>query len=313
MRILNQIDSKPVAIVHNGNTSVTAQLSHPHALNILNIPGQTNLEKAKFLLQSNNVCNLSITDIDHKSLYNLSQYFYLVKVITSYDSDIQNLEDNWHSEHYTQQQYLTNLCFGISLCDKIVFLDSINDIGTANNKNYLLTPGRTGRRLLDKPEFHKKFEIVHHNQDDDWKTKLYDICSAKSLVTVMPKILSNQTTSMFMKEILGVYMNTTKETLEKNINLVNNSIPKKMPIIFAESIFLSNIDFYNWHIMLTEVLEKHVEFFYQEDIPYTSNIWMKNPYNKQDLIINYNEITLYIDTYLQPKYKKILTKKREIL
>lgn len=315
MRILNQINTKPIAIIHNGNTSVISRLLLNNSLNICNVPGSTFEEKSQYLLDKKSSCNFSAADLENATqqhdLYDIANNFYIIKAITSYDNDIKHLDDCWRIQDYTKEQYMHSLSYGLTYSDKILILDNIDIQFQNNRKNYIFSPGRSGSHLLlNQPFIDNSYTVVHHNLENKKLQRFDDIFNAAKLRSVIRKCLFDQITSEFMMIILGGTLLTTTKNYNDNVKIINNTTPAELDLNFCKDVFFNIISFTDWFLLLKLLLKKDITLSYFEDLSKDTGRWVKNPYNKSDLITNYSDIQSYVEINLQPLYTELLFKER---
>jgi len=318
MRILNQINAKPIAIIHNSNTSVISRLSFKDSLNICNVPGSTFKEKSQYLLDKKLSCNFSAADLENATqkndLYNIANNFFIIKAITSYDNDIKHLDDCWQIQDYTKEQYMHGLSYGLTYSDKIVILDNINIQFQNNEKNYVFSPGRSGSHLLlNQPFIDNSYTVVHHNLENKKLQRFDDIFNAAKLRSVLRKCLFDQITSEFLTVMLGDTILTTTKNYNDNVKKINNTNPAELDLNFCTDVFFNIISFNDWFLLLKLILKKDITMSYFEDLPKDTGRWVKNPYKKSDLITNYSDIESYVETNLQPLYTELLFKEHIII
>ena len=314
----------PKAIVHNGNTSVTTRMELSNSINICDVPGNNFKEKAEYLTKNKLSTNFCIADLNNtnpdlklidQELYDISKNFNIIKVITSFLSDTCNLDNCWELEYYSKEKYLQNLSYGLVFADEILFLDQ-PDLELESRDRYIFSPGRSGSHVMRNLS-DDSYKLQHHNQCPDTLQiiGLDNLINAEKLLSVMRKNLFEQIASDFITTLMPAIMNTTQKTLNQNIQIVKNTKPGTIDEEFCNYCFFQTLHFLNWFLLFKLVIKKDIKLYYLEDLiadKNNSNMinrrFIKNPYKKRDLIINYDEIKLYVDNNLQPLYNELLTK-----
>ena len=314
----------PTAILHNGNTSVTTRMELSNSINICDVPGNNFKEKAEYLTKNKLSTNFCIADLSNynpdrklidRDLYDISKNFNIIKVITSFFSDICNLDNCWKLDYYSKERYLQNLSYGLVFANEILFLDQ-PDLELESRDRYIFSPSRSGSHVLCNL-LDDSYKLQHHNQCPDTLQMigLDNLVNAEKLSSVIRKNLFEQITSDFIITLLPVTMVTTQKTLDQNTQIVKNTKPGTIDKEFCNYSFFKTLHFLNWFLLFKLVIKKDIKLYYLEDLiadKNNSNMinrrFIKNPYKKRDLIVNYDEMKLYVDNNLQPLYNELLTK-----
>lgn len=311
---------KPKIILHNGNTSVISRLGLETCYNIQDVPGNTMAQKAAYQHDKKLSTHFCVADLTTSSgsnnfildqeLSDISDNFYICKVVTSYANDKINLDPCW-GDCYSKLQYLQSLAYGLALCDEILFLDKPDlDLNKKTNENYIFSPGRCGSHLLKNQSIDlASYKLYHHDQTDKQTQILIDLCYSNKLVSVLRKNIFQQVSSEFMYEVLGTLMITTKENYLENKKIADNAKPKPIPKNYYVNLKYKIQHFLDWFYLLQIVLEKDIKLHYFEELN-TGGFFLKNPYDKQKLISNYADAKAYVDSEVQPFYNKLLKEKK---
>lgn len=321
-------DKKPILFLHNGNTSIMHRLKVENSINLLDVPGNNIKQKRMYIKEKNNSCNCCPADLNHKTKYknylidndlaDIAKNFYIIKVITSFSNDLKNLDPCW-SNNYNKSDYFQVLAYGLTFCDEIIFLDQPEF--TFDRKNsYIFSPGRSGTHaLLNQSFITEDVRFYHHNQAEnsiDNGLTFADgelLYNAEKIFSVIRKNIFEQAASSFVAiNILKHYMSTTRENYLENLRIIENTKPQVIDYEYCTHIFFQMVHFFDLFLMLKLILGKDIELFYFEELSSENEKYLKNPYNKEDLIKNYHEMKSMVDKNIQPLYKNLLEKTRII-
>jgi hypothetical protein len=119
-------------LLHNGNQLVKSWAAKfynctPTLCLVDPWPDASDLQQKYQLASKISICtDLTVADIfDIRDLFKAKQSLEIVKVITSYESDIANLEPVWHSG-FDQKQWLISTFARLSSADRVVFLQPVS-------------------------------------------------------------------------------------------------------------------------------------------------------------------------------------------
>ena len=286
----------PTAILHNGNTSVTTRMELSNSINICDVPGNNFKEKAEYLTKNKLSTNFCIADLSNynpdqklidRDLYDISKNFNIIKVITSFFSDICNLDNCWKLDYYSKERYLQNLSYGLVFANEILFLDQ-PDLELESRDRYIFSPSRSGSHVLCNL-LDDSYKLQHHNQCPDTLQMigLDNLVNAEKLSSVIRKNLFEQITSDFIITLLPVTMVTTQKTLDQNTQIVKNTKPGTIDEEFCNYSFFKTLHFLNWFLLFKLVIKKDIKLYYLEDLIADKNNsntinrrFIKNPYKE---------------------------------
>ena len=303
-----------VLYLHNGNRAVKSWAKEYFPLHTVmpcfTVDWEVNKKKLEtfdskleYLASSNNVLfDLTPADnIDDIILAKTKQYCKVVKVVTSYDNDIKNLEDVW--QEYNNDQWLHNLCNRLWLADYEIYFDHIS-LPSSNGNNTIFTPGRCGSHLMRDVVSCNK--IVHHS-NSMCSPELQEVVNSGVVFTVLRKSFLDFFSSHVIGEKTGLKLVTDTTNINEHRELTNQ-MSIRCNFADIQQAFSTITNFVDLLLSLKHYQNKDIRFCYYEDLSefYSKARSTKVPYNKSKLIENYNEIEPIIQLDIQPLYSAIL-------
>lgn len=300
-------------LLHNGN-----QLVKPWATEFYNCtpmvclndpwPTATKLQEKYQLVRDTSICtDLTTADaFDIKELSDAKQHLEVVKVITSYESDIANLEPVWN-DRYDQQQWLVSTFSRLSLADRVVFLQPVVLKCFHNEPPVIFTPGRSGTHVLKNVA--RVHDYLHHHDNLLERKEFSRIVNSERILSVLRKRFVDQVISDAISKKYGV-MVTTNDTLEEHRRYVSTW----EPLMLTDSDYKSSLEkicsYVDLLLGLRMFYHKQIEFSLLEDLRahFDKIDYVKNPYRSQDVISNYFEAVNDCDQRYQPAYNQIINK-----
>jgi hypothetical protein len=266
------------------------------------------LEQKYQLASNTSICtDLTTADaFDVEELFDAKRNLEIIKVITSYESDLANLEPIWHAG-YDQQQWLISTFARLSFANQVVFLHPVVLNCLQTEPAIIFTPGRSGTHVLrDVTGIHN---YLHH-YDNLLKTNNFlKIINAKKILSVLRKRFVDQVISDAIARNYGV-MQTTVFNFKKNQQYVSTWLPlilSKLDYVYSLEKLCSYADLL---LGIRMFYHKHIEFSLFEDLHahFDKINHIKNPYRSQDIISNYSEAVEHCDREYQPFYDQLVGK-----
>lgn len=303
--------NKPVLIIHNGNRTVKKLIAEKLNLDTSNtIASIATLEdKIKFLKSNRNVVtDLTSADvISYIDLFKLKKHCKIIKILSPYQYDLENLEGMHDKNSFTQLQWMKSLSSRLWAADQIIKVDQFETFNSKKlDHNICFTIGRTGSHILLSVVNLTENELLHPTNellsDND---RLQRLICANKIFSVYRNDLYHLVASKILADQLGFFMITTKENYQKNVEIAQSIKPflvTEENVIKILGHFLNFIDlvlllkvYYNKDIHVTnlESLKRH-----------SKNLeTLKNPYNLDSMIINKLEIEKIINSKFQKIYQ----------
>lgn len=307
---------KNLLLLHNGNLAVKewfyAQYPTHQIMPCFTVDWPVN--KIESIKNSNNIiCDItSADDINYLDLLLLKKYFHIVKVVSSHNCDLANLEDTWDPTTYDYIQWLTATMLRMSIADEVIFYKHEPFLlpSTANG-NIVFSPGRCGTHVL--MEIANVPKYYHHNNNLLLGNRFNELVDSANLYSILRRDLFKFTVSKSVMIGMNRAMLTTVENLEQNKKIINEYNPIDVP----EEMFINEIigvaNFLDILIGLQILWQKQISFCYLEDLSHHfSNLKiLKNPYRTEDIVKNYVEAVNFGIKY-QPLYDQLLKQANSI-
>lgn len=300
-------------LIHNGNVLVKSWAASYFNCQILpcfgdiwNINGLTIShanDKLKYL-SSANFCTDAMLSESEIDLWTIKSDCKIIKILTSFQRDKQYLDPAW--QNYDHVQWLRNSFFGLSVADEIIFLDDIDQSSALTAQDTIvLSPGRCGTHLLkDLLEIETH---LHHNDDILTSPRFQTILSQRMIYSIMRKNFHEQAVSDAIARDKGGMMLTYPWTLD----LMKTKVKTWSNITFTEedalNTWLKMTSFADLLLGIRILYNKSIKFYFMENFqPYFNQTdVIKNPYNKKNLISNYQQSVDICKKY-QPLYEQCI-------
>lgn len=241
---------------------------------------------------------------DAKELFAAAHNFELVKVITSFENDVANLEPVWN-DGYSKSQWLRSSFFRLIFADKIVFQQPVMFESMETEPDIVFTPGRSGTHALRDITGVSNF--LHHHDDLLISDQFSTLVNAKKILGILRKNFIDQVVSDAIGLRYGVML-TTKDNFENN----QQQASAWHPITLSESDYehtLNKICNYADLILGLKIFyNKKIEFSLLEELHahFGKISHVKNPYSADQIISNYQEAVDICQQEYQPIYNKII-------
>jgi len=308
-----------IFLIHNGNSRVKSTVAERLNLKILpcitadwhidDLVYSTLEEKLYFLCSNTNyVTDVTPADnLSYQDLYQIQQKVKVVKVLTSFENDLENLEPVW--SQYDQLQWKRNICYGLWLYNEIIKFDEIafDELTVPKNQEpVIFTPGRSGSHVLKgvtgiEPYFHHDSDLFNNK---NWVT----LSASKEIYSILRRSFLSQVLSHHMTDLLGFRMRTLDFNLTENQTLIKNLEAAAItPNTLTETLnFL--ISFVDYLLFVKMFVNPNVKFTCYEDLhPYYDKIpHKKNPYHARDYASNINVVEPIINIQYNPIYQHAL-------
>jgi hypothetical protein len=265
------------------------------------------------LATTKNICT-DLTTADSfgaQDIFVAKQHFKTVKIITDYQHDQENLESVWHNG-YTQQQWLRSVFFRLSFADDLVFHQPVRLCSDTTLPPIIFTPGRSGTHVLKGVTGISNY--LHHDYDDlIFRPEFKQLADAEILISVLRKQFAKQVISDAISNRYGTLL-TTKNNYDENVKLISQWKPFQVTakdyefslekICSYTDLLLGLFIFYNKQVQFS--LLEELDYHYDK-IPH-----VKNPYQPQDIISNYEELIEVCDQQYQSGYEQIINRIKSI-
>ena len=269
--------------------------------------GATDLQKKYQRANTSFVCaDLTTADkFDIKEIFVAKRYFKIIKVITSYENDLANLESVWAAS-YSKDQWLISTFYRLSCADQVVFRQPMVLPCLQTGPDVIFTPGRSGTHVLIGITGVHNF--LHHNDNlimSDMFTKLID---AKKIISVLRKKFIDQVCSDAIGQTYGL-ITSNKHNIVKNQQLMSEWKPIKLSTTNYQFTLEKICSYADVLLGVKMFYNKHVEFSLLDNLQehFDNIFFVKNPYRSQDIISNYSEAVAVCEQDYQPMYDQIIT------
>jgi len=299
-------------LLHNGNQLVKPWASKFYKCSarpclVSPWPDATDLSQKYQQAITQNICT-DLTTADNfntTDLFVAAHNFEIVKVITSYENDIANLEPVWN-HGYSKLQWLRSSFVRLIFADKIVFQQPIVLDYSDTAPAIVFTPGRSGTNALR--DITGVFNFLHNDDDLLMGDQFSNLVNAKLILSILRKRFIDQVVSDAVGQRYNM-MVTTKENFDKNYQ---QSLTWE-PITLSDADYqhtLNKICNYADLILGLKIFyNKKIEFSLLEELHehFDKISHVKNPYRAQQIISNYQEAVDSCEKKYQLGYNKIIT------
>lgn len=296
---------KPILLLHNGNSRVKNLIATKFGMEVANcvvdIPNKVDF----FKNNPNVVVDLTCADeINDHDLYELSKCCHIVKAITSYEDDLENLEPVYTDYSYDQWMRATMKRMWAST--DIIWIGNWRVESDTSQPKITFTAGRTGTHVLTS--IVKTAEFVHNQtytlSKPDLIKKLF---GAEHIYTVYRKSFFNLLCSMMIGTKID-YASPTEETIDEVKQLINSVEPFELTKTDFNTVLGGILNFTDMLLFLKIVQEKSISLtFYEELSDYYDKIsFKKNPYKYENLISNFDDSKKIIEENYQPIFQYAL-------
>lgn len=306
-RIINPMPN--ILLLHNGNAKAKEwgySLYPDHQI----MPCYTvdwPEDKVNFIAQQNNIiCDITSADsINYTELCLLKKDFFIIKILTLYQHDLDNLEDVWDKNIYSYEQWRSASMCRLSVADQIMFYNNLPFTLNSNQQGEMIfSPGRCGSHVLQ--EIINVKDIYHHDQS--LTTEGFDILvNSNKLFSILRKNFFKTVISRFGITTLGQVMLSNKNNIEQNKNVVKQCTP----VNIGEETFIAEFNtiatFLDQLLGFKILWNKDISLFYLEELsPHFNKLKiLKNPYEASDIISNYEQALEFGEKY-QKLYNLLL-------
>jgi len=276
-------------------------------------PNTSCLTQKYQLASKTSICtDLTTADvIDIKELFTAKQSLEVIKVITSYENDLTNLEPIWDLE-YNQQQWLISTFSRLSIADHVVFLQPVALTCLQTGPAVIFTPGRSGTHVLKGITGINN--QLHHDDNLLITDKFLKLINAERVLSVLRKRFVDQVISDAIGNLYGV-MVTTSANLEQH----QQAVLTWKPFDLCDSDYKHTLEkicsYVDLLLGIRMLYHKQIEFSLLEDLHehFDKIPYVKNPYKSQNIISNYSEAVDYCNREYQPIYNQLLNKIQSVL
>jgi len=301
-------------LLHNGN-----RLVKPWAAKFYNCAptlcladpwlDATDLQQKYQLASKIPMCtDLTVADrIDIRDLFKAKQSLEIVKVITSYESDIANLEPVW-SSGFDQKQWLISTFTRLSSADSVVFLQPVVLKSLETEPAIIFTPGRSGTHVLRDVTGVRNY--LHHDNDDLLtENDFLKVVNAKRVLSVLRKRFVDQVISDAISNRYG-FMVTTNNNIKKNQQYVSTWKPFALSELDYKQSLEKICSYADLLLGIRMFYHKKIEFSLFENLRehFDKIDHVKNPYRSQDIISNYSQAVEQCNQEYQPIYDQLINK-----
>lgn len=300
-------------LLHNGNHLVKPWAAKFYNCTVLPClvdqwPGAVTLEQKYHQAKTSSVC----TDLSTADTFNIieladaKQAFKVVKVITSYENDLDNLEPIWNNG-YAREQWLVSVFNRLSCADHIVFHQPVKLDCLQTESPIIFTPGRCGTHVLS--DITRVQQFLHHNDNILMSDQFLRIINSSRVLSVLRKSVVDQVISDAITRRYGILV-----TNSNNLTEHQQQVASWKSFKILDSDYKSTLEkLYNYADLLIGikmVYNKHVEFSLLEDLreQFETINSKKTPYQTQDIISNYSEVVDICNCKYQPIYDQLISK-----
>ena len=270
-------------------------------------PDATDLQEKYQLASTTSICtDLTTADVfDIKELFNAKQSLEIVKVITTYENDLTNLEPVWRHD-YSKEQWLISTFHRLSCADQIVFQQPVVLPCLQTGPDIIFTPGRSGTHVLRGiTDVHN---YLHHNNNLVMSDKFTKLIDAKKIISVLRKKFIDQVCSDAIGQTYGIVI-SNKHNIDKKRQIMSKWEPIKLSTTNYQSTLDKICSYTDLLLGVKMFYNKHVEFSLLDNLQehFNNIFFVKNPYQSQDIISNYSESVAVCEQEYQPIYDQIIT------
>jgi hypothetical protein len=299
-------------LLHNGNQLVkpwasTFYKSSSRLCLVDHWPDAIDLSQKYQQAVDQNICtDLTTADVfDTKELFAAAHNFEVVKVITSYENDLANLEPVWNNG-YSKSQWLHSSFFRLIFADKIVFQQPVVLECLETEPAIVFTPGRSGTHVLR--DITGVTNCLHNIDDLLMQDQFSTVVNAKKILSILRKKFIDQVVSGAVAERYGIML-TTKNNFNENQEQVSSWSEITLSDSDYRNTLSSICNYADLLLGLKIFYNKKIEFSFLEDLHahFDKISHVKNPYSAQQIISNYQEAVDTCQQDYQPIYNRIIT------
>jgi hypothetical protein len=297
--------SKPVLLLHNGNSTVKNKFAVISKLTPINtIANYKTLDsKIQFLKNNpNSVTDLTSADtIEDTELFQLKDFCRVIKIITSYDNDVTCLENVVNVEDFTYSIWLQGLTLRLWAVDEFYWMDQL-DLNASNcSEAIIFSPGRTGTHVLADI---LKLPYLHHSETLFESNNFKKLTNSKNIFSILRINLYPTVISQSIAQNLNFCMTTTTASYNQNLKLIKSSAPFTISETDIKHSLKSIITFINLLLLLKIFYKKSISFTFLEYLTehFDKINYIKNPYTDTDLVLNTEEVNHIITSKYQSIY-----------
>lgn len=306
--------------LHNGNTKINEWIKKQHSTRVMPCiddcwtAGLTKLDTLDQRIEYIKTCSdlvfsvLPSSCINNLLLASLKDCCVFVKIFTTHQYDLENLDPSWDLESYTYSQWVRCCSDRLWLSDRHIYYKWINPKQVCSSIDQVVfTPGRCGSTVL-KNVLNLEHLVHHNDQLLDNKHRFNQLLETDTLCSVLRKDFYAQVCSVTIATQIQL-VTTTLSTLTENASIFVG----KVVHVTDDSInftFDQIVHYVDILLALHLLWNKRIRFCYFEDLsPYFESLkTQKNPYITKDIITNYNDMKEKVNLEIQPIYSKILQK-----
>jgi hypothetical protein len=298
--------NKSILVLHNGNETAKPLIAETFNLKIEPTIAvfETLSDKINFL-KTNTGCVTDLTFADYISvtdLYALKEFCTVVKVITTFENDLDHLES--FLKDYDCNTWVTACSSNLWAADLILFANNADKFCVpATEIPFTFTPGRCGTNVLASITntmymHHEDVVISNLVQKLMFKEKIYSVLPDSFYKYACSAAIADQN-ELLVTTSKNIQQNTEKAKAFKSVELNHDELKSKLTDIagFANILLLLKI-IYQKNVVFTkfDYLKKY----------FASSNTLKNPYVTENLIIDYKKWQTVTDDVYQPIYNNIV-------
>lgn len=318
--------SSPKIIIHNGNFQIKPWLARRWSVDCLpNISDHWKFsncdldsvhERVQYM-KKHGTCVSDVTIADQiplEYLLALTDDIKFIKVASSYQGDRSNLDASWNINDYDESQWYNALIYGLSFCHEFLWWDQFSLTSVNDQPPIVFTPGRCGTHLLLNILNLRSDQYLHHTHNTINTEKFQKLTGASTIYAILRKNFLQQTLSDLVAKKTEQYMLTTASTLERNRNLLAQLAPIKFNTNDCISSFKKTQAYVDILLGLKYYYNKKIVFTFYEDLQhhYARTTYVKNPWNSETLVENYQLAQIQCN-YYQKSYDHIINNVKSVL
>ena len=300
-------------ILHNGNKLIKPWASNFYSAESMYClvdtwPVAANLHEKYNYASKHLICtDLTVTDkFDIKELYFAKNSFKIIKIITSYASDLENIEPCWTSG-YEYNDWLESIFNRLSISDELIFWNQIKLPSTQESPTIIFTPGRSGTHLLGNITGVDNY--IHHNGNILKTSKFARLINAEKILSILRSRFIDQAASDLIANTYNCML-TTADNLKSNQILVSNWSPIEFTRQHYQDTLEKISSYADLVLGLKMFYNKQIKFSILENLHshFDKTVYIKNPYRAQDIISNYSQAVEICNAEYQPTYDQLISK-----
>ena len=213
---------------------------------------------------------------------------------------------------FSEKNWLNALFYGLSVCDDLFFLQSVQFESTESAPPLVFSPGRCGTHVLKS--LLGVSNHLHHNDclSEQEYSNIEKLTEAKRLHAIIRNTFIDQVCSDAIGYRYGV-MNTVEENYKQNVDTASKWQSFEIHDHEIQTCLKKIIAFSDILLGLSFFYNKKIEFFVFENLKswFDQVVYKKNPYNHRDMIDNYDAIQEKCLQIYQPLYDQIIYKLKQ--